>query len=150
MPYRAKRMTKIERAVLQQRYQYPQTAFWAWLSREMLHRDLTESHLAHDLRIDRHDPQAWRRGALPQPQSCKKLADYFHVRLSLLYALAHIPLKADWELGPADQEGLPNLAQNSYDHASALLSKQGYPADVLENLLTCIASCSRSIPPNSR
>jgi hypothetical protein len=142
MPYRAKRLNKHDRAELQARYATSPTAFWAWLSRRMMQRDLTESHLAHDLDIDRHNLQAWRRGALPNPHSCKLLADYFHVRLSWVYALAHIPLKADWELGPEDREGLPNLTQNSYEHACAVLARQGYSEEVLEHFLTCLVANS--------
>lgn len=150
MPYanRARKgRTRAEREAL---YSHPATEFFAWLSLMMARRRLTEAHLAHDLHIDRMNVQAWREGSLPNGNSCIRLAEYFQTPLAQVYALAHIPIAADYQLGADDWRELPDVMTTPEEQVIAYILRQPFPAASQQRLIAAIQATESSIAATPR
>jgi transcriptional regulator with XRE-family HTH domain len=128
MPYRSRRWNKRTQHTLCERFQAPPTPLWAWLVQQMLaHKLPSQRRLAQYIGVDHQSVRAWARGDLPDAHSCLKLANAFVVRLSLVYALANIPLRAQHEWRPEDLTmTTPMLATPAEDLVISWIQRQPF------------------------
>lgn len=80
----------------------PATPFWDWLTIQLKTRGLSATRFARRQGVSTRTLTRWKRGALPGPDSARKLADAFGVPLWRVYALCGIATRARHELEDPD------------------------------------------------